>query len=37
MRKAELADWAIAFMQFAGKTGLFDECRDNRMIVRVQK
>ncbi len=23
-------------MQIAGKTGLFDECRDNRTIVRVQ-
>ena len=36
MRKAGLADRAIAFMQFAGKTGLFDECRDNRMIVLAQ-
>lgn len=36
MRKAGLAGREIAFMQFAGKTGLFDECRGNRTMVWVR-
>jgi len=36
MRKAGLKYQAIAFMQFAGKIGLFDECRVNRTAVRLQ-